>query len=231
MQLNIGIVEDDSVFLKELSSYIRLWEKRNYCQVEIFTYLSCESFQAEEKLQFDLIFMDIELQDGNGVKLAKELRRKEYTGELVFLTSFQEYVFEGYHVRALNYLLKPIQYDKIKTCLDIVLSIVNDENYIYRYRDTIIKIPYHNIICISSANHKTEIVTLEGNYIQSEPLRSIIKYLPRQFEQCHRTTIINMQHVLQISGKDIMLSNHMIIPASNTYIENIRAAFIEQIQQ
>lgn len=231
MQLNIGILEDESYFAEELTNHIQYWEKQNYCQVHIVIFDSCDSLLSSQNYSFDLLFLDIQLPDGNGLELAKTLRSNGYTGEMIILTSYQEYVFEGYHVRAMNYLLKPTQYDAIKNCLDTILSIVNDENYIYRHRDTIIKIPYYNIICLNSANHKTEIITTTRTYTQPEPLRKILNYLPEQFEQCHRTSIINMQHVLQIAGRNITLSNHMVIPASCTYIENIRAAFVAQIQK
>lgn len=231
MQLNIGILEDDSAFAEELSSHIHLWEKQNYCKVEIYTFGTCEAFEKSEIMLFDLIFLDIQLPDGNGLELAKTIRTNGYTGELIFLTSYQEYVFEGYHVRAMDYLLKPTRYEVIENCLNTIFSMFNDENYIYRYKDTIIKIPYHSIICFTSSNHTTEIVTISGTFTQRESLRNILKYLPSQFEQCHRTVVINMQHVMQITTKDITLSNNMVIHASKTFIENIRAAFIAQIQK
>lgn len=231
MQLNIGIVEDDPHYTNELTSLIQYWEKQNYCQISLNTYGGSTDFQQELDNSFDLIFLDIQLTDGNGVDLAKLLRENGYRGEIVFLTSFREYVFEGYNVHALNYLLKPTSFESIKNCLDTVYATVNDENYIFRYRDSIVKIPYHNIIYFSSSNHHTEIYTEDQTYMQSDSLRSVIQHLPAQFVQCHRTTIINIQHVLQISGKNITLSNHMVIPASLTYIDIIRTAFVAQIQK
>lgn len=232
MQLHIGIVEDDSQYAAELSSLIEQWEKQNYCRLSICIYNSYHAFMtASHNMQFDLIFLDIQLNDGNGVDLAKTIRQNGFLGDLVFLTSFQEYVFEGYNVHALNYILKPASFAAVKNCLDTVFSKFHDENYVYRFRDNVVKIPYHSIIYFNSANHQTEIYTKDARYIQAEPLRNILKHLPSQFVQCHRTTIINIQHVLQIAGRDITLSNNMVIGASSTYIEAIRAAFVAQIHK
>lgn len=231
MQLNIGIVEDDPHYANELSSLINRWEKQNYCQISLNTYGGSRAFRKDMHNSFDLIFFDIQLKDGNGVELAKLLRENGYRGEIVFLTSFREYVFEGYNVHALNYLLKPASFESIKSCLDTAYATVNDENYIFRFRSNIVKIPYHNIIYFSSSNHHTEIFTEDQIYIQAEPLRNIIQHLPAQFVQCHRTTIINIQHVLQLSGKELTLSNHTVLPVSLTYIDVIRNAFVAQIQK
>lgn len=231
MHINVGIVEDDPLYTKELSEKIHQWENQNYCKIQLTAFDSVEAVLSNGFHPFDLLFLDIQLKDGNGVDLAKQMRENNYTGELVFLTSFQEYVFEGYHVHALNYLLKPASYESIKNCLDSVFSNIHDDNYIYRYRDCVVRLPYHSIIYFSSSNHQTAIHTTTGEtLLQTESLRNILQHLPDQFVRCHRTTVINMQHVLQISSRDITLSNHLLLPASVTYIDEIRAAFIAQIK-
>lgn len=229
MKIEIAIVEDESYYLDQVSTLIEHWTKKNYCQVNIYGFTSSESFLSSFHTRYDLIFLDIELGGSNGLNLARRLRSSGYSGAIVFLTSYQEYVFEGYNVKALNYLLKPVNYNMVKSCLDTVNTMVNDDNYIYRYRDTIIKIPYHEIIYLSSCNHRTEIITTKRTFRQPGALRNIISYLPPRFEQCHRTTVVNMQHVIQVTGHNVTLSNYILMPISGTFIENIRRAFVAQI--
>lgn len=232
MQVNVGIVEDEPFYLEQLKSNIKRWQTENYCQVNINSFSSCQSLISYKRKNLDIIFMDIQLPDGTGVELAKTLRKADFTGQLVFLTAFKEYVFEGYQVHALNYLLKPVQYDDVRECLNTVYSTLNDENYIYRYRDTFIKIPYYHILYLSSSNHKVAISTIDKcTYWQSDSLNNIIKYLPTQFQQCHRTTIVNMHHVMQIRGKELELSNRNVIPISDPYLKTIRSAFVAQAQK
>ena len=72
-------------------------------------------------LKCDLFFSDIELNCNNsftGIDACKQLRESGYTGIIIFLTAFKEYVFDGYDVQAFNYLLKPINYGTINNCLD-----------------------------------------------------------------------------------------------------------------
>lgn len=162
----------------------------------------------------------------DGVTAAHQLRERGFDGELVFLTAFSEYVFQGYDVRALNYLLKPPSYMQIEKCLDHIAAKLHEERYTFRYQGSIFQVPYSKILYISSANHYSQIITTEGALKQMEPMRNIHAYLPGQFLFCHRTTIINMDHVLMLKGRDLILSNEETIPVSQKYLQEIRSALL-----
>ena len=101
---------------------------------------------------FDLLFADIEIKlpnassSENGIIICKKLRELQYSGDIIFLTNFQEYVFDGYSVRAFNYLLKPITLEVLTPCMDAYLQLHSDDYYYYQNDQTYIRIPYTNII-------------------------------------------------------------------------------------
>ena len=66
-------------------------------------------FENPESFPFDLLLLDIELEKMNGIALAKKIREKDDSIMLAFLSNRKEYVFEGYEVQAIRYLLKPLQ--------------------------------------------------------------------------------------------------------------------------
>ncbi|MCD8076754.1 MAG: response regulator [Lachnospiraceae bacterium] len=68
----------------------------------------------------DIYFLDIQLGDMLGLDIAKDLRSHGYQGVIIFLTVFREYVFHGYEVHAMNYLLKPVKEESLYLCLDEV---------------------------------------------------------------------------------------------------------------
>ena len=154
--------------------------------------------------------MDILLDGIDGVAAAHQLRGLGFQGQIIFLTASPEYVFDGYDVQALNYLLKPVAYDKIIRSLDYVEKMLNDDNYTFRHRGAVVRIPYSKIICFSSANHYTKIVTTEGNYNQLESIRTIFSHLPDRFHFCHRTVIVNIEHITMLNGRELALSNSEI---------------------
>lgn len=230
MQLTIGIVEDEPLYLDQLMAHINHWQEETRCQTEIFSFSDCQSLLSSPVSSLDIIFLDIQLPDGTGVFLARELRRAGYGGALVFLTAFKEYVFEGYQVHALNYLLKPVSYEAVADCLSTVSATQTEGTYICHFRDTLVKIPYHRILSFHSARHHVEIATTTGeHYLQYDTLNHILQQLPSQFRQCHRTIVVNMQQVQQICGKTLSLSDHSSLPVSTSYLEKIRSAFLENI--
>jgi len=165
----------------------------------------------------------------DGLALAQSLRKNNYHGSIIFLTSYKEYVFQGYDVQALHYLLKPIREDDIRKCMNVVLQLTRDNNYIFQYNNQTLKIPYHQILYFSSANHYIEIYTVEGVQMHKATLADILNNLPYEFTKCHRSILVNMSHVEKIVKNEIYLSNGNKLPISNTYLEQVRTTFLDTI--
>ena len=157
MKIHIGIIEDEVFYKEQLIEQLDKWALENSCEIVYHTETSGEDFLSHLPKQLDILFLDIQLTGISGVELAQHLRDKHYSYEIVFLTAFREYVFEGYQVRALNYLLKPVSYIDVKKCMNIILEQLKVEHYIFRSRQTIYKIPYSNILYFTSSKHYAEI--------------------------------------------------------------------------
>ncbi len=225
--MKIAIVENEWIYTQNLQSLLKQWSEEKQTTLDVSCFENGASFlNATQKEFFHLVFMDIQMEEMDGLTCAKKLREMGFNGSIVFLTAFSEYVFEGYHVQALNYLLKPVSYAKISACLNYKYQELYDEHYIFRNGNDIIQIPYSKIICFSSANHYTEIITPDATYQQLEPIKGILSRLPARFHSCHRTAIINEEHVSMIRGHEVVLSNGMVIPISRTYLSTIRTMFL-----
>lgn len=229
MKLHVGILEDEPFYKEQLLKYLDKWAAENACGIVYHIDTSGEDFLSHLPAQLDILFLDIQLKGINGVELAYQLRDKHYTFEIVFLTGFHEYVFQGYQVRALNYLLKPVSYTDVKKCMDIILEQTRMEHYIFKSKQTICKIPYSNILYFTSCRHYVEITTTETSYRQLASLKNIMSHVPPQFMQCHRTTIVNIHHIQCINGSYITMSNDVTLPVSKTYLASIRDGILNSI--
>ena len=150
---------------------------------------------------------------------------------MVFLTNFQDYVFEGYPVHALDYIIKPAPYKKIRHCMEYLFRKNAELNFIYRDNNSINKVPYRDILYFSSGNHSTYIVTEKQTGRISQGLQNVLKILPEQFVQCHRTIIVNIDHIEKIKQRELYLSNQEILPVGRKYLESLRINFIEMIKK
>lgn len=224
--MNISIVDDELFYCNKLEEFLNQWSLKNEIQINISCYDNGNKLLADNYQQNHLIFLDIDMPIINGMEVAKKLRQNNYKKHIVFLTAHNEYVFEGYHIRALDYLLKPISLEKLEACLSPVLDELKSSIYILRTGNYIEKIPYCSIIAFATQGHYIDIITEHQTYRQKISLKIIKQLLPENFEQCHRTLIININHVTKLVGNNLYLTNGKIFPISKQYLKNIQNAFI-----
>lgn len=229
MNIHVTIIEDEERFAQDLTEKIRNWFHAHHLEVAVKWYPSSHHiFFTSSYLATDVYFLDISLKEENGVDIAKKLRAHNYKGHIIFLTGFQEYVFEGYSVRALDYLLKPIDSVKLDRDLEMIAEELSDQNYMVRTRSEMYKIPYKEILYISSSNHSIEIITEKEKFRQMISLREVLSHLPAYFQQCHRTIIINMKKVTCLTDNWVVLNGKEELPVGKKYLEKIRSAFLSQ---
>lgn len=224
--MKFAIVENESLHAENLQKLLQRWSREHQTMLDIELFPSGEVFLSSRVDSFDLVFMDIQLDGVDGIAAAHQIREQGFEGQLVFLTAFSEYVFDGYEVQALNYLLKPVSYDRVAKCIDYVVRKLYDDHYTFRDHESVIQIAYSRIIYFSSANHYTQIITTEGTFRQMGSIQSVFSHLPSRFLFCHRTVIVNMEHVARLKGRDLILSNNATVPVSLTYLQGIRSALL-----
>lgn len=221
MEIKVCVVEDEKFFSDHLVTLLNRWETENNVKLEISVFESKKAFEEKQSMDYQLIFMDIQLKDGTGMEIARNLREHGYKDEIVFVTSYQNYVFEGYEVRALRFCMKPIEYDKLDSCMQYMKKRQANLYYVYKHYDEVFKIPYRDILYFSSANQYTEIHTAKAVYRKAEPLKNILSSLPKQFFQCHRTLIVNGDCVEQFRKNELILENQETLPIGRKFSKNI----------
>jgi two-component system, LytTR family, response regulator LytT len=97
-----------------------------------------------------------------------------------------------------------------------------------RTRSEMYKIPYKEILYISSSNHSIEIITEKEKFRQMISLREVLSHLPAYFQQCHRTIIINMKKVTCLTDNWVVLNGKEELPVGKKYLEKIRSTFLSQ---
>lgn len=228
MNISIVIIEDYEQEAQHLITELSTWSEKKQVNTSISTYTSGEEYFSKTCVHTAAIyFLDIQLSGMNGVNIAKRLRNEGFHGEIIFLTSFKEYILDGYQVHALNYLLKPIKQATLFPCMDEVLTKFIGNNYIFRGKNEIIQIPYHKIMACSSSLHYVDILTESGTFTQHTTLSHVLSHLPKEFIQTHRSYIVNMTHIYKIIGNTIILSNGLKVQIGRKYLNDVRTAFLE----
>lgn len=217
--INIAICDDEELFIKELKSCINRYMSETDKEIRIFEYHDGKELLQDYKTDIDLIFMDIKMEKLNGLKTAEEIRKIDNTVGIIFLTSLSQYVWKGYEYGAVNYLLKPIKYGRLKMELDRFFSRYKgkDNPYITFSNDNgKFKILYRDIKYIETYNHNVMIHYDEQEqvlYMNMKKTSALFEEQP-EFCRCHASYIVNLSFVKSIEGLNIILTTGEKIPIS-----------------
>lgn len=223
MKFTITIIEDKEDAKEQLLTALDIWKEKNNVYLQIEYFCNGENYFASHVTdESTLYILDIQLHGMDGIEIAQKMRARGYNGNILFLSAFQEYVFRGYDVRAFHYLLKPVSQIALNKCLDEIYSELYGNCFIYRNADEIIQIPFHKIITISIVKHYVDITTTEKIYACRLSLKEILRHLPTEFIQCHRSYIINMRHIQKIAGTTITMSNRTLVTVGRNYLDTVR---------
>lgn len=215
--LNLVICDDDLKQHDWIKLTIDNWSKKRKEPISVTSYTSAESllFDKENWSNCDGFILDIEMKNMNGMQLARELRHMDKHVPILFLTGFEDYVFEGYEVGAVSYLLKPINEEKFHLAIDKIydLSEYNRDFIIIDYKGTCEKIYLSDIVFIESDRHNSIITSLKTQMISSQGINQLNEKLHEKgFFMPHRSFLINIKHIEKITKKSVFLNFGYEVP-------------------
>lgn len=219
----IAIIEDDITHANYLKMLILQYVEENI-EVDITIFQTGAAFLDNNDyiLRYDIIFLDIELGQMNGIEIARKIRCLGYDNTIVITTNFQSNAIDGYTVNAFRYLLKPIQLRDIKDCISYVINKNAGEYFQYTYHGVTARIFFNDIICFESMLHYTEVCMLNKNIRVKMSLKEIKSQCPIYFVQCQRSYIININYVEKYIDNRLLLKNGKIAYVSQRYMGNLQ---------
>ncbi|MEG0154907.1 MAG: LytTR family DNA-binding domain-containing protein [Lachnospiraceae bacterium] len=206
------------------------------CYLEIFNSGKELLGNVLKNKKADVIFLDIELTDSNGIEIARAIRRVDKKVKIVFLTNYKNYKGAAFTVRAFGYVEKPF------TKKEIYAQIIDIQNYSleekkeitlkFDTKDGLINIAPKDIIYFESKNRKVEIVTFTTHYVMAQRIPVLTKAMERyNFRSPHSSFLINLDYVIDVKNYFIYMINNIEIPLSQRKSTEFRQeldAFLEQ---
>ena len=184
-------------------------------------------FECENQFPFDCVFLDIQMKSINGIECARKIREYDKKIGIVFLSAIKDYVFEGYEVNAIRYLLKPLEVEKCHALLDLISESVTKERQYLLVNKT--KVDCEEILFIESFGHYCAVHT--DKVIETKAsLGEIISKLPMSFIQTHRSYVVNLEHVDSVLKDVCLLDDASEIPISRNSVKKVNQAFMEFIK-
>lgn len=208
----------------------------NYCarnkEIELVkTFSNLKDAQKYiNQFPIDLMFLDIQISRTNGMDFYKNLNKKI---PVIFTTAFAEYAVDGFNVSALDYLLKPIDYERFEEAIHKAVLILVDkklaqsEDFLMIRADyKLNKIAYNDIVYIEGLDDYVKIHLIDQKKITARiSMKSILEKLPENlFVRVHRSYIVPLKKVKSIQNK-ILYLDQIEIPIGETYRNSILDLF------
>jgi len=236
--MRIAICEDDQASRDFEKLLISRWGQANQVNITVDSYSSAENFlfESEDRLEYDLLVLDIQMGKMNGFELAKTLRARGFSGSLAFLTGIMDYALEGYEVGAVRYILKPVKEENLFSVLDKVFSELKtrkEEVFLLHIGNDLSKIPFKNIVYVEAQGHYVHLKGIEagGNAFEKEwkaNFGSVSNQLENQSFFClKRGLLVNLSHVVKITRTECTLTSGETLPVARNNYEELNRAFID----
>ncbi len=229
--MKIAIFENDQFDLKKLKECINVVMENFSIPYELIEIKN--KIELLEKIHgIDLLFLDIELENDNGITIGKKIRECNKDCKIVIVSKFQKYLIEGYKIKAERYFIKPIDIQEFKIEMKNILNefYVQDHGFI---DEKIIdkKIFIKNIIMVEFFDRHTILHCVNNEKYQTPyPLKYWLDKLKLYgFSQCYKSYIVNCQYVDYINKIDVILFNGKKIPISRHFRDSFRKDFFNNI--
>ncbi len=237
--MKIGVIEDEHPHRMLLCEEIKKWGLDRDISVMISEYESAEAFlfDWEEQLAFDVLFIDIQMRQMDGIEMARKIREKDQQVALVFTTGVAEWMSVGYEVEALHYLLKPLKAEKVWDCLDRVEKRTDTHRYLtFKGEDGVYRLDETAIYMVEAQGHNCRIAVKEdkqySSYLVRESFTQVsYKLAPEIFVKCHRSYLCGLRHIHHIEKNTLTFDNQEKIPVSRQMYTKVNEAFIQFYKQ
>lgn len=212
--INVAIVEDTLKDAETLKDYTRRAVEmvNETCEITVFN--NAVAFLDGYRGNFDIVFMDIELPDINGMDAAKKLRLLDESVVLIFVTNMAQFAVGGYAVDAMDFMVKPVSYENV--CIKISRAIKKieskrEEKLVLPGKSGVTVIMIPQIRYVEIMNHRLTFFTTQGDVAAVGSLSKIEEKLLRfNFSRCNNYSLVNLNFVTKVEDYTVWLDKEML---------------------
>lgn len=228
MDYRIAICDDKQEDREYVQQLTARWAQQRGNQMEMTEFCSAEQFLFScPQPDFDLLLLDIEMGEMDGVSLAKQVRRTNELMQIVFITGYSDYITEGYEVAALHYLMKPVKEEKLFAVLDRAVERLHKNTKVLTLEtaEEMVRVPLYQVSALEvQRNYVT--VHARQDYTVKKSLSELMEQLDERFFRVGRSAVVNLNDIGRVTRSDIYLTDGRIIPLPRGAYDKLNRAII-----
>ena len=226
---------DDEPYMREMleariAGYMK--DKGLACQIESF---AGGRQLLEAQGGFDMVFLDIQMPEPDGMDTACRLRETGFEGLVVFITVLEECVFRSFEVQAFDYLLKPLKEEGFCRTMDRAVKSLrarDRKSMVLQKGNECRIIPFSQILYCEAIGRKIYLHRQGGEVLEFyERMDHVQQQVDRRFFRCHRSYLVNLEHICGYQGGQIRLSDGKEIPLSRLREQELSRALLLHMKE
>lgn len=227
--LEVVCCDDEKEMRKALMRIIEPELQLQGIEYQLREFSSGEELLSSRLESIDLLFLDIEMKALDGIETAKQLRKINQHAVIIFVTAFADFVFQGYEVKALNYILKPYGEKKIVEVLHKALDeleTAQPKYFVIEQKSGITRVALKEICYFTSDRRIVTIVTAKDPITFYGKLNDLV--LPDHFLRIHNRYVVNLHYVDQVEAASLTCNQEQL-PISRKYRQSLMVSFAKNM--
>lgn len=232
--ISIAVCDDEPNDLNEMAATTKelLDAEEISCDISKFGDAVSLLSSIENGEKFDILLLDVMMENLNGMDLAASLRRQGNDAAIVFISTNREMALLGYEVSAVRYLAKPVQGEKLREALLYCYrTYLMQKEILLPTADGQRRILVSDLIYIEPWERGTRLILASGECKTSAKISELNRLLPKErFAFCHRTLLVNLAYVQSIRYCELTLKNGLTLPVSKYRQAQMKESFLRYLR-
>lgn len=237
--IQIGICDDEIIFTNRLEQLSKQYLTEHHIFATFYTFQKGQNllYEIEDGFHFDLLLLDIEMPEMDGMQLADRIRKLLPDIIIIFITSHTEYALDAYELSIFRYLSKTdldLQYKLKNALLDAaeMLQVQQNKSYIIQNQNRLERIPYKNLLYVTHEGKNTVLVTNMGEQTLKEfKVRKTIQQVYEELNQedfflIDRGCIVNLSLIMSVKEKECILTNGIHLAISQSHMKALKECLL-----
>ncbi len=205
--IKIALVDDEREERERLLGYCRDLRKEVMDELDVRTFASGDEFLSRQGESYDLICLDIDMEGRDGISTAKEIRKTDSQVIIIFVTNMAQMAIKGYEVRALDFVVKPVNYYSFALKMKNALSMIENRKTMEIVLPTpggMQKFSSDELYYVEVSGHYLSYHTKDGVFRQKASMKEIEDRLGGlSFKRCNNCYLVNLKHVSSVDRDEI----------------------------
>ncbi|MGO2670431.1 MAG: LytR/AlgR family response regulator transcription factor [Lacticaseibacillus paracasei] len=198
--------------------------------LQVTAYPTAEAFLFADQ-PADLLLLDIKLGSGmDGMTLAKQIREHDADTAIAFVSNYDEFVFDGYDVNAIDYAIKPLTSDKLQHLITKVAAQTQPKLLAFTTANGIQRVAMYDISAIEVTDHRLQVHTQKMTYTVAGQLKELLPQLDENFIQIYRSIVINLNFLSQLEKNTVVMADGTSYPVSRQQAPLVKQAFFKHFR-